>query len=83
MGRIKKIITDCILDVMELTGYEVDFNENTKLVDDLGISSLDLAKLVASLELELEVNPFSNGASIPSISTLNDLYNVYGEYVEY
>lgn len=82
MEKIKKIINKCVLEIIELTGYDVDFNENTKLVDELGLSSLDLAELVASLELELEVDPFSNGASISSISTINDLYDVYSKYMK-
>lgn len=82
MKKIKKTINDCILEIIELTGYEVAFNGNMKLVDDLSLSSLELAKLVASLEVELDVDPFSNGASISSISTLNDLYDVYSKYIK-
>jgi acyl carrier protein len=80
--RIKKKINDCVLEIIELTGYEVAFDGNMKLVDSLGLSSLDLTKLVASLEVELEVDPFSNGTSIFSISTLNDLYDVYSKCIK-
>lgn len=81
MEKIKKVVNKYILEILELTGYEIDTNENTKLIDDLGFSSLDLAELIASLELELEVAQFSNSDSISSVVTLNDLYNIYSKYV--
>jgi acyl carrier protein len=44
---------------------------------ELGLTSLDLAFLVAELEAELGVDPFAQRASITSVRTVNDLVNAY------
>jgi len=46
------------------------------LIDQLGLSSMDLAELIATLEAELGVDPFATIA-ISSIRTVGDLYAVY------
>lgn len=78
----REVIKTCIKEILIENGKNIEFNEDTKLVDELGLSSLDLAELVASLELELDVDPFANGASIASIVTVKDLCEVYEKCVK-
>jgi acyl carrier protein len=47
------------------------------LIGDLGLRSLDLAHLIAILEAELKVDPFTKLVSITSIRTVADLCNAY------
>jgi acyl carrier protein len=53
------------------------FDGAEKLNATLGLSSLDLAFLVAELEVELGVDPFAKSASITSIRSVDDLVNAY------
>lgn len=56
----------------------VELGDELNLVHDLGFSSLDLAQLVAILEMELDFDPFSEGASIEELKTVGDVCRVYG-----
>lgn len=47
------------------------------LVTDLALSSLDLAEVVATLEFQLRLDPFSSKVSIASIRTVADLKSAY------
>lgn len=53
------------------------WKDDLELVKDLGLSSLDLAQLIAVMEMELEMDPFVKGVSIAEVRTLNDLYKAY------
>jgi acyl carrier protein len=44
---------------------------------DLGLESLDLAELVALLELRFGFDPFSHHAAITDVHTVQDLCNAY------
>ena len=52
-------------------------SEDNSLVDDLGLTSMDLAILVANLELELGVEPFLEDFTITEIRTLGDLCKAF------
>ena len=54
-------------------------SEENSLVDDLGLKSMDLAILVANLELELSVEPFLEDFAITDIRTLGDLCQAFEE----
>ena len=47
------------------------------LVDDLGLRSLELAQLVAVLELELDVEPFVERFAITDVRTVGDLVRAF------
>jgi acyl carrier protein len=53
------------------------FGGTEKLNATLGLSSLDLAFLVAELEVELGVDPFAKSVSITSIRSVDDLVSAY------
>ncbi len=68
--RIRAILADRNGEISHLSGTE-------KLSATLGLSSLDLAFLVAELESELGVDPFAKLVSITSIRTVGDLVRAY------
>jgi acyl carrier protein len=49
------------------------------LVDDLGLRSLDLARIIAKLEMKLGVDPFAELVSVTSIRTPGDLCAAYAK----
>jgi len=60
MQNSKQTIYVTIQNVIEDLGREIpEIHDNDALVDDLGLKSLDLARIVAILELKLEVDPFA------------------------
>ena len=68
--RIRAILTERGDEVGHLSGAE-------KLSDGLGLSSLDLAFLVADLEAALGVDPFAKHVSITSVRSVADLVRSY------
>lgn len=78
MSDIKSKINTVLLEIQQRNGYpEIALNDDVKVVNGLGFSSLDVAELVAVLEMELGVDPFSAGVSIMSVHTIGDLHKVY------
>jgi len=55
----------------------VDLDENKRVIEDLGFVSLDIAQLIAILELEIGVDPFSEGVALTDVSTIGELNQVY------
>jgi acyl carrier protein len=70
--RIRAVLAERVGEVARLSGTE-------KLTATLGLSSLDLAFLVAELEAELGVDPFAKLVSITSVRTVEDLVRAYQE----
>jgi acyl carrier protein len=70
-GRIRAVLAERGgSDVVRLSGAD-------KLSATLGLSSLDLAVLVAELEAELGVDPFAKLVSITSVRSVGDLVRAY------
>jgi acyl carrier protein len=69
-GRIRAVLAGRGCEVARLSGSE-------KLSATLGLSSLDLAFLVAELEAELGVDPFAKLVSITSVRSVEDLVRAY------
>src|SRR5262249_39604314 len=69
-GRIRAVLAERAGEVARLSGTE-------KLNATLGLSSLDLAFLVAELEAELVVDPFAKLVSITSVRSVGDLVRAY------
>jgi acyl carrier protein len=61
----------------ERFGEDRAFSGADKLAATLGLSSLDLAFLVADLEAELGVDPFAKLVSITSVRSVEDLDRAY------
>src|ERR1700759_5586112 len=51
-----------------------------RLNTDLGLTSLDLASLVAALEMKLKADPFQELVPVTSIRTVGDLEPAYVKY---
>jgi acyl carrier protein len=78
MENVKTVIDSAILNIQEMRAHrKINLDDDLRLTYDLGFSSLDIAQLVAQLELELGVDPFSQGVSIAEITTIGSLYRVY------
>lgn len=68
--RIRALLAERAGEVGQLSG-------NEKLSATLGLSSLDLALLVAELEAQLGVDPFAKLVSITSVRSVDDLVRAY------
>jgi acyl carrier protein len=69
-GKIRSVLK-------ERFGEDRAFTSQDKLAATLGLSSLDLAFLVADLEAELGVDPFAKLVSITSVRSVEDLERAY------
>lgn len=49
------------------------------LVEDIGFRSLDLARLIAIIELELDADPFASLVPVTSVRTVADLCAAYAK----
>jgi acyl carrier protein len=84
MENLEQIIHDVILNVAQEESLDlVDLQNSHKLVDDLGFKSLDLARILAILELKLGVDPFtSNLVAITDVRTVGDLCAAYRKAIQ-
>ena len=64
-AQLKEIIYDYLGD------DEIEINENSRFIDDLGLSSLDMMSIIGSVEdcFSIEVED----EAMPSIKTMNDV----------
>ena len=69
-GRIRAVLAERAVEVGTLSGAD-------KLSATLGLSSLDLAFLVAELEAEFGVDPFAKAVSITNVRSVDDLVRAY------
>src|SRR5260370_33755702 len=69
-GRIRAVLAERVGEVARLSSTD-------KLSATLGLSSLDLAFIVAELEVALGVDPFAKLVSITSIQSVGDLVSAY------
>lgn len=77
-GQIEAVVHDKIRAMLqERLGQVRPFDGADKLNATLGFSSLDLAFLVAELEVELGVDPFAKLVSITSVRSVDDLVQAY------
>jgi acyl carrier protein len=64
---IEEVATDAAINVGQL-------DDSSVLVDELGLKSMLVARILAMLEIRLGVDPFGNGdASITDLRTVGDL----------
>jgi acyl carrier protein len=79
--EIEATIHRTIVEILELGGKPVPrFDEEDDLVAT-GLSSLDLAALVAKLERRWKIDPFLEAMAITEVRTVGDLCRAYQEYV--
>ncbi|WP_328872917.1 hypothetical protein OHT76_24000 [Streptomyces sp. NBC_00287] len=79
---VKAVLLEIVNEVAEPVENRVEeLDEDHLLVDQLGLTSLHLARLVAVLELELDTDPFSDEVPITSVRTVGDLLEAYDPVV--
>jgi acyl carrier protein len=78
-AEIQATIRRTIVEVLERTGRRApDFDEDDDLVAT-GLTSLDLAALVARLERRWKIDPFLERRSITEVRTVGDFCRAYQE----
>jgi acyl carrier protein len=80
-GEIEQTIRLAIADVLRRRGHEVPpFDEDALLVAT-GLTSLDLAALIARLEQRWKVDPFLEAVPITEVRTVADLCRAYRDFI--
>jgi len=75
--RVTNTVLQTISDLLEERELgDSTLNGDAKLVDTLGLKSMEIAQLVLTLEDELDVDPFQE-ITITSIRTVDDLIGAY------
>jgi len=78
MENLKEAVLSVVRDVARDRAPELEsVGLEQLLVEDLGLKSLDLARIVAKLEILTGVDPFAELVAITSIRTAGDLYAAY------
>lgn len=75
--KVREIIREAIQEIMQNNSRNEVIEDSSEIVKDLGFKSLDVAELVAVLEMELDVDPFSDGVSLMEVRTYGDFCTVY------
>jgi acyl carrier protein len=79
--EIEATIHRTIVEVLELGGKPVPHFDAEDDLIATGLSSLDLAGLVAKLERRWKIDPFLEAKAITEVRTVGDLCRAYQEYV--
>jgi acyl carrier protein len=80
MDEVKEAILRVLRGVVREKSPEIEtIAPDQALVEDLGLTSLDLARIIAKLELKLGVDPFSSLVPVTSIRTAGDLCAAYAK----
>jgi acyl carrier protein len=79
--EIEATIHRTIVEILELGGKPVPHFDAEDDLIATGLSSLDLAGLVAKLERRWKIDPFLEAKAITEVRTVGDLCRAYQEYV--
>jgi acyl carrier protein len=74
---IGQVVVAEIKTLLGTTGRRSDVVGEGDRLDDLGITSLDLADLVATLNRKLSANPFRQSMAFTDVRTVADLCRAY------
>jgi acyl carrier protein len=78
MDNLDRMIHDLVLRIAREKSPEVACVDNDhRLAAGLGLDSLDIARLVAVLELKVGADPFAKLVSITDVRTVGDLCAAY------
>ena len=80
MNDIQNIIKQEVLKIVHETTETLaleDLKESDDLSENLGLQSIDWARLLAILEIKLDLNPFAQMMSVTDVRTLGDFINAY------
>jgi acyl carrier protein len=74
LAEISKAVREQVVLLLDEQSLPVrDIGSDDRLNADLGLTSLDLATLVAALETKLKADPFQDLVPITSVRTIGDL----------
>ena len=80
MDQLKQQIYATVQSVVSEEGIDVsEIHDHDALGDDLGLKSIDIARIIAMLELQLAVDPFAELVPITSVRTVGDLWAAYAK----
>ncbi len=78
MHSVETTVRQIILEVLQQSQPDAPpVLDHQQLNADLGLRSLDLAQIVAELELELDTDPFLELVSVTDMRTVGDLCQAY------
>ncbi len=78
MSEVFRTLQKVVAEIQRQQNYSVmEVSDSSELVNDLGLQSLDIAQLISTLEVELDIDPFSNGATLDSVITAGNLCQLY------
>lgn len=78
MQSLEQTVSSVVSDVLrEKSGASTMLRGELRLVGDLGLDSMDLAVIVATLEQKTGNDPFAERVTIASVRTLDDLVRAY------
>jgi acyl carrier protein len=83
MDKYDAAVQEILQDLLEEEKSEtIQLHGDDRLVEDLGFSSLNMARIIAILEDRFGVDPFSKSVAITSIRTVGDLAGAYRQTME-
>jgi acyl carrier protein len=78
MEDLQTLVHDAVREVAQQRTPEVEgVSDGQRLTGELGLRSLDLAQLVAILELRTGLDPFAAHVAITSVRTVGDIVAAY------
>jgi acyl carrier protein len=76
--EIRETVHDVILNVARRVQPTLsELQAEQELVHHLGLRSMDLARILAMLELRLDADPFAELIAVTSVRTVGDVVNAY------
>ena len=69
---MKKIVLEILKEIVASKGKDatIEINEDTKLREDIGLTSFDLAELTVKIEDEFDIDIFEDGL----VSTVGEIF---------
>jgi acyl carrier protein len=78
MDQIEQKVHEVVVRVCRQRSPDLAKVDNSqRLTAELGLSSLDFARVIAILELELGADPFNCGVPVTDVRTVGDLCDAY------
>jgi acyl carrier protein len=81
-AQIEATVHKTIAELLEHRGRQAGTIDNDSLLVAVGLTSLDLAALIARLQARLKADPFFSAKSITDVRTVGDLCRVYEDFIE-
>jgi len=78
--KIKQVVLEELRQVLDKLPAGLEIDEDMNLNADLGMSSLQLAELVATLEDRCGWDPFREHVPITEVRTVGDLITAYASH---